>query len=296
MNSSAALLRRSCASSSVSRNADVRAVSSAPGGELVPDQDPRHRIVNSSIERQLRHHLHDSGSPTALTFEVGFEQTMINRGVLDSVRGTLDAIDALNLTAQAPPRAMVLEELAGGTDKAFVFIRGNPVQRGKPVESRFLSALSGGSARPFDDGQSRLGLAQAIVDPATSLTRRVIVNWVWQHHFGRGLVATPDDFGTHGEPPTHPGLLDFLAGEFLADGWSLKRLRRRIMLSAVYQQAALENAAARRTGAAVRKPPHRAPHRRRAAVALRVQAAWPERHSHQRPVSPTCPGVPTSWP
>ena len=77
----------------------MRAVSSAPGGELVPDQDPRHRIVNSSIERQLRHHLHDSGSPTALTFEVGFEQTMINRGVLDSVRGTLDAIDALNLTA-----------------------------------------------------------------------------------------------------------------------------------------------------------------------------------------------------
>ena len=75
---------------------------------------------------------------------------MINRGVLDSVRGTLDAIDALNLTAQTPPRAMVLEELAGGTDKAFVFIRGNPVQRGKPVEPRFLSALSGGSARPFD--------------------------------------------------------------------------------------------------------------------------------------------------
>ena len=170
---------------------------------------------------------------------------MINRGVLDSVRGTLDAIDALNLTAQAPPRAMVLEELAGGTDKAFVFIRGNPVQRGKPVEPRFLSALSGGSARPFDDGQRRLGLAQAIVEPATSLTRRVIVNWVWQHHFGRGLVATPDDFGTRGEPPTHPGLLDFLAGEFLADGRSLKRLHRRIMLSAVYQQAALENAAAR---------------------------------------------------
>ena len=80
---------------------------------------------------------------------------------------------------------------------------------------------------------------------ANPLTRRVIVNWAWQHHFGRALVRTPDDFGTRGQAPTHPQLLDYLATTLLEEGWSLKKLHRRIMLSAVYQQGAIEDGPSR---------------------------------------------------
>lgn len=110
---------------------------------------------------------------------------------------------------------------------------------------RFLTAVPPDSTQPFADGQRRLGLARAIVDQENPLTRRVVVNWIWRNHFGLGLVRTPDDLGTRGTPPTHPELLDFLASVFAEDGWSIKQMHRRIMLSDVYQQAAVENARAR---------------------------------------------------
>src|SRR5258708_7188706 len=80
-------------------------------------------------------------------------------------------------------------------------------------------------------------LAQAIASPSNPLTARVIVNRVWMHHFGKGLVATPSDFGARGAPPTHPELLDYLAATFIEEGWSLKRLHRRLLLSNAWQQA-----------------------------------------------------------
>jgi hypothetical protein len=128
-----------------------------------------------------------------------------------------------------------------------VFTRGNPIDRGERVEARFLTSLGGSDQSPFTPGAKRLSLAEAIVHPANPLTRRVIVNWVWQRHFGLGLVRTPDDFGTRGDPPTHPELLDYLASRLLEDGWSLKKLHRRIMLTKVYQQASVESPAARIT-------------------------------------------------
>ena len=85
-------------------------------------------------------------------------------------------------------------------------------------------------------GSGRLELARAIADPANPLTARVLVNRVWQHHFGRGLVATPSNFGALGQRPTHPELLDWLASRFVAGGWSLKALHREILLSATYRQ------------------------------------------------------------
>ncbi|MDF1859150.1 MAG: PSD1 and planctomycete cytochrome C domain-containing protein [Verrucomicrobiales bacterium] len=221
------------------------ALEAAPDGELVKDQDPKHRIVNSSIERQIRHHLYAADSPTMLSLEEDRHIMMLNRGVRDATNSTRRAITSLNLKSTAPPRAMVLRERIQPNRQSFVFLRGNPVQRGEKVEPRFLSAIAGGNPGRFVDGQRRLGLARAIVDPENPLTRRVIANWVWLHHFGRGLVRTADDFGTRGEPPSHPGLLDFLAAKLLEDDWSIKELHRRIMRSAVYQQAAIERPEAR---------------------------------------------------
>jgi hypothetical protein len=91
--------------------------------------------------------------------------------------------------------------------------------------------------QPFRQGSGRVELARAIVDPANPLTARVIVNRVWMHHFGQGLVDTPGDFGLRSNPPSHPELLDYLAATFMERGWSLKDLHRRIMNSGVYQQA-----------------------------------------------------------
>src|SRR5205807_130605 len=83
----------------------------------------------------------------------------------------------------------------------------------------------------------RLALARWLTDPKNPLTARVLVNRVWMHHFGRGLVGTPGDLGRLGERPTHPELLDYLASEFVANGWSVKKLHRLIVTSAAYRQS-----------------------------------------------------------
>jgi len=136
----------------------------------------------------------------------------------------------------APPRAMVMYDLPLPVEP-HVFIRGNPGRPGKAVPRRFLKVLSGPDRPVFKTGSGRDDLAKAIADPQNPLTARVFVNRVWMWHFGKGLVATPSDFGLRGEPPTHPELLDYLAVEFVRSGWSIKNLHRAIMLSSVYRQA-----------------------------------------------------------
>ncbi len=211
---------------------------------IIPDEDAAHTAINSSVNRQLRHHLHGLGTPTALNDELASE--LLNRPINDHVSGLAGDIDELHLNSPgSPPRAMLLVEDPSPIPM-HVFRRGNPLDRGDQVEPHFLEALSAGKSRVFRDGQRRLDLARAICDPANPLTRRVIVNWVWQRHFGRGLVRTPDDFGIRGQPPTHPLLLDYLAETFLTeDHWSLKKLHRRLLLTQVYQQASVESSAAR---------------------------------------------------
>jgi hypothetical protein len=135
----------------------------------------------------------------------------------------------------ATPCAVVLNDSAVQQD-AYVFRRGNPATKGERVPRQFLQVLSGESRRPFTDGSGRLEMANAIVDPANPLTARVWVNRVWQHHFGTGLVRTPSDFGIRSTPPSHPELLDYLATQFISNGWSTKSLHRTIMLSATYRQ------------------------------------------------------------
>ncbi len=121
--------------------------------------------------------------------------------------------------------------------------RGNPNDSGEIVPRRFLSAFpqSDGHPRSLTSGSGRLELAHSLVEEAKPLSARVIVNRVWQHHFGRGLVGTPSEFGPAGEAPTHPALLDDLSARFVANGWSIKWLHREILSSATWQQTSFVN-------------------------------------------------------
>ncbi len=130
-----------------------------------------------------------------------------------------------------------------GFADAHVFIRGDHKRLGKTVPRGFPKILTGDRVEKITDGSGRLQLANWLARPENPLTARVMVNRIWQHHFGEGLVRTPNDFGERGERPTHPELLDFLAARFVESGWSMKAMHRLIMLSATYQQSSSVSAA-----------------------------------------------------
>jgi len=113
--------------------------------------------------------------------------------------------------------------------------RGDPEQLGPEVPRKFLDVL-GGQTVSTTNQSGRVELAQWLTSPTNPLTARVMVNRIWQGHFGKGLVSTPNDFGRQGQPPTDPELLDWLASEFVARDWSVKSMHRLVMLSATYQQ------------------------------------------------------------
>ena len=124
-----------------------------------------------------------------------------------------------------------------------VLLRGNPGNRGPEAPRRFLEVLAGPDRPRFSDGSGRLELARAIADAANPLTARVFVNRVWGWHFGQALVRTPSDFGVRTEPPEQRALLDWLASDFMAGGWSVKRLHRAIVLTRTYRQSGAVSAA-----------------------------------------------------
>ena len=144
-----------------------------------------------------------------------------------------------------PPLAMAMQE--GGTPGGLfpkiqdvpIHIRGSYTKLGAVVPRRMPRFLAGDSRPTITVGSGRRELASWIASESNPLTARVIVNRVWQWHFGEGLVRTPSNLGPRSEPPTHPALLDWLAARFVGDGWSLKKLHRRIMLSAAYRQASV---------------------------------------------------------
>jgi hypothetical protein len=143
------------------------------------------------------------------------------RAELELIRKTVPA---------KPPEVHVV---VGGGKAMRVYIRGNPTQQGEPAPKGFLQVLFNKTGIGKEFG--RLELAGAIASKENPLTARVIVNRVWQHHFGSGLVGTPSNFGLLGERPTHPELLDWLAVQFVENGWSLKKLHRDILLTSTYR-------------------------------------------------------------
>ena len=151
-----------------------------------------------------------------------------------ALQRALDELDATH--PGAPPRAMALHD-AETPQTPHVFLRGNPGNLGPEVPRQFLEVIAGPNRKPFQHGSGRLEMAQAIASRNNPLTARVMANRVWLHLFGQGLVRTPSDFGLRSEPPAEPELLDYLAWQFMSDGWSTKKLIRQIMLSSVYQQS-----------------------------------------------------------
>ncbi len=152
----------------------------------------------------------------------------------------------------APPKYPVAHGVSGGGTAMPIYIRGDVKRKGDNTQAGFLQILrragkangdkADGSQEPSSQTFTRLDLANAICSPRNPLTARVIVNRVWQHHFGRGIVASASNFGMVGDRPTHPELLDTLAVRFIESGWSLKWLNRELMLSSVYQLSADQNA------------------------------------------------------
>jgi len=140
---------------------------------------------------------------------------------------------------EAYPMAYGVSE--GSPVNARVQLRGEPERPGPEVPRRFLEILGGDPLPKDGKGSGRLELADWITRPTNPLTARVFVNRVWQWHFGRGLVATSSDFGTRGELPSHPELLDWLTTRFVKSGWSLKELHRLILRSRVYQLAGTDD-------------------------------------------------------
>jgi hypothetical protein len=191
----------------------------------------------SADEEPLKQVLYGADSPAAVPtgaivdLEWLFDEpTRVELGKLQ-----LDIDQWMLQSPGSPPHAVILEDRPVQKNP-HVFKRGNPANKGDEVPRQFLEVLSGPNRKPFTKGSGRLELAEAIANKDNPLTARVMVNRVWLHHFGAGLVRTPSDFGTRSEPPSHPELLDWLARYFMDNGWSVKKLHRIIMLSSTYQQ------------------------------------------------------------
>ena len=210
-----------------------RALSNGPSSSTGPT-----RLENEDAEA-LRQVLYGTGSPPMIPKQLGwgFLDLIPDRPTQAEFKKLIGEVEKWSRTGPgAPPRAMALVDSEMPYDPV-VFQRGNPNREGHPVPRRIPGILAEGDRPEFNTGSGRLELAKAIVDPANPLTARVFVNRIWKQHFGMGLVDTPSDFGLRSSPPTHPELLDWLAAEFVSNGWSAKMLHRVIMNSAVYRQS-----------------------------------------------------------
>ena len=168
----------------------------------------------------------------------GDTSAALKRLVEASIHRTQLQTRRADLVAHAPLREVAYSVTEGTVANARLQLRGDPEKLGEEVPRRWLQRF-GGQSVPADAGSGRLQLAQWITDPANPLTARVMINRIWQHHFGKGLVPTPNDFGTRGALPSHPELLDWLADQFVKSGWNMKSMHRLMLLSAAYRQSSV---------------------------------------------------------
>ena len=209
----------------------VRNETKKPGAQLTPAQ------------QQVYQHLEGEDSPTNITLQTVTK--FYNRADGNTRNGIVRKIDKYKASTHGnPPRAMVMEEKPNPYNPV-VFVRGNSRQRGDAVKRQFLYALDGDQRMPFTNGGGRLELAERIAAPDNPLTRRVIINRIWSHHFGKSLVASPSDFGIRCDQPVQLDVMDYLASVLLDNDWSIKEVHREILLSATYRQSSIDRPAAR---------------------------------------------------
>jgi hypothetical protein len=192
-------------------------------------------------EEELRQVLYGPVAPPDAPLELdwGFLSLFPDRPTQDEYQKLIKALEEWSATgAGAPARAMVMYDAASPHEPR-IFQRGNPSQLGDVVPRQFPQFFAA-TLDPFHSGSGRLELAEAVVDRHNPLTARVLVNRIWAHHFGNGLVRTPSDFGLRSDPPSHPELLDYLASTFVEERWSIKTLHRQIMTSSVYRQRSVD--------------------------------------------------------
>jgi hypothetical protein len=190
------------------------------------DADDKYELLVRELAR-LR--VREAGGET---FKEGERTSLHAKAEMQELKTKLERLE------DRPPQ---VEKAFAATDgkphNAKLHRKGDPKDLGSEIPRGFLQVL-GGQRLPDDAKASgRLELAGWIADRANPLTARVMVNRVWQFHFGKGIVQTPNDLGTRGKPPTHPELLDYLAARFVESGWSVKTMHRLIMLSDAYQRA-----------------------------------------------------------
>ena len=200
-------------------------------------REPPAALEDASWE-ELRAVLYGPGTPCAVPdahlseIEWWFDEA--TRVEISKLHGEIDKW--LIESPGAPPHAVLLVDRPQPKPSR-VFLRGNPATRGAEAPRQYIDFLSEGIERPFQDGSGRAELGRAIASPRNPLTARVMVNRVWLWLFGFGLVRTPSDFGMRSEPPEHRELLDWLAVRFMEEGWSVKALVRRLVLSNAYRSS-----------------------------------------------------------
>lgn len=169
---------------------------------------------------------------------------LYDRKAADKLKEMADQAKKIRDTKPKQEFVRAMTEVAGQVPKTFLFFRGDHDQPKQELVPAGLTVLAADKVEPISANDEslpttgrRLEWARRLTDGSHPLLARVIVNRVWMHHFGRGIVATPGDFGFLGERPTHPELLDWLAAEFVESGWSLKQLHRLILTSTAWQQS-----------------------------------------------------------
>ena len=163
------------------------------------------------------------------------------RAAVARMQGQRQALDD-----RVPPSLFAMSSRDRAPRNVRVHLRGDHKNLGSEVPRRFLQILAGQDQAPILEGSGRLQLADRLVDLRNPLTARVMVNRLWKHHFGQGLVRSVDNFGKQGDRPSHPALLDFLAHRFMREGWSVKAVQRLILLSSTYRMSGRRDARALR--------------------------------------------------
>ncbi len=195
-------------------------------------------LIKYSVVAQLHHHDLSTKEEKERRNKISqIEKKISVKDIQEDTKKKLQDEVAI-LKKDSPPPYEVLAVTEYPTKDVRVHLRGDYQTLGDTVPRRLPPAIAGQIQHPMPNDQSgRLELARWIASEKNPLTARVIINRIWRWHFGRGIVPTPDNYGTLGEKPTHPELLDYLALEFIHSNWSIKAMHRLIMNSATYQQS-----------------------------------------------------------